>query len=530
MTVFEKHNLIENARNLDLYAMYLRKSRADLEAEALGEGETLARHKAMLFKLAERMGIFPNQIVIYQEIVSGDSISDRPEVQRLLTDVYMKKYKGILVAEVERLARGNTKDQGEVADAFIYSETKIITPAKVYDPNNESDQEYFEFGLFMSRREYKTIRRRLEAGKRQSVAEGNYIAKPRPFGYEIIRPSRKVRTLKILPEEAQYVQMIFDWWTKDRRTSGWIARELTSMQIRTASGSLEWNRSSIMDLIKNHTYAGWVRWDSRTIEKEYDPVTRTVVERRRRKKSHDVPVWPGKHKAIISQEQFDFAQTLFVNSLPAQLDKGIVFPLAGLVKCADCGKGMYHQGFTSRPNTKAIVSHVTTTPCKKKSCPVDVVIDAVTNSLKAYIADFEIKMNNEHQAKEERQRHNQTIEAMNEELAKINKRKQNMFDSWEAQDGTYTKEEFIERKQMYSRIIEELQEKIKEAKKSVPEPVDYSEKITTLHKMIDCLNDPEMDVVAKNNFLKDNIEVIKYDVIDHGRNKGATPVLDVILK
>ena len=159
----------------DKYAMYLRKSRADIEMEALGEGETLAKHKTMLFNLAARHDILPSQITIYQEIVSGESIQDRPEVQRLLEDVYAEKYKGVLVVEVERLARGNTKDQGEVAEAFQMSDTKIITPVKVYDPDNEFDQEYFEFGLFMSRREFKTIRRRLEAGKLQAVLEGNYL-------------------------------------------------------------------------------------------------------------------------------------------------------------------------------------------------------------------------------------------------------------------------------------------------------------------------------------------------------------------
>ena len=34
------------------YALYLRKSRADMEAEARGEGETLARHERMLLELA----------------------------------------------------------------------------------------------------------------------------------------------------------------------------------------------------------------------------------------------------------------------------------------------------------------------------------------------------------------------------------------------------------------------------------------------------------------------------------------------
>ena len=34
------------------YALYLRKSRVDLEAEAHGEGDTLARHRKTLLALA----------------------------------------------------------------------------------------------------------------------------------------------------------------------------------------------------------------------------------------------------------------------------------------------------------------------------------------------------------------------------------------------------------------------------------------------------------------------------------------------
>ena len=46
-----------------------------------------------------------------------------------------------------------------------------MTPAKIYDPNNEFDEEYFEFGLFMSRREYKTIKKRLQRGRVSSAKE-----------------------------------------------------------------------------------------------------------------------------------------------------------------------------------------------------------------------------------------------------------------------------------------------------------------------------------------------------------------------
>ena len=39
------------------YAIYLRKSQADLEAEASGVGETLSRHRRTLLELAKRYNI-----------------------------------------------------------------------------------------------------------------------------------------------------------------------------------------------------------------------------------------------------------------------------------------------------------------------------------------------------------------------------------------------------------------------------------------------------------------------------------------
>ena len=60
------------------YCLYLRKSRADSEAEALGEGETLARHEKALLDLAKKLNL--NITAIYREIVSGETIAARPVI------------------------------------------------------------------------------------------------------------------------------------------------------------------------------------------------------------------------------------------------------------------------------------------------------------------------------------------------------------------------------------------------------------------------------------------------------------------
>ena len=111
---------------MEQYLIYLRKSRSDLEAEAHGEGETLSRHEHTLLELAKRQHL--NVTDIYREVVSGDTIAARPMMQRVLSEVEQGVWSGVLVMEVERLARGDTIDQGIIAQTFKFSGTKIITP------------------------------------------------------------------------------------------------------------------------------------------------------------------------------------------------------------------------------------------------------------------------------------------------------------------------------------------------------------------------------------------------------------------
>lgn len=90
---------------MNQYAIYLRKSRADLDAEARGEGETLSKHRAALTEYARRRGLFIARE--YAEIISGDSIAARPQMQALLADVKAGMYSGVIVNDVDRLGRGD---------------------------------------------------------------------------------------------------------------------------------------------------------------------------------------------------------------------------------------------------------------------------------------------------------------------------------------------------------------------------------------------------------------------------------------
>lgn len=231
---------------LAMYAVYLRKSRADLEAEAMGQGETLSRHRAALLDYAARRGLEIG--AVYEEIISGESIDARPKMKQLLREVEQGRWAGVLCMDIDRLARGNSADQARVSNTFRISGTLIITPSKVYDQSRESDEEYVDFELFMARREYKAISRRIMRGRIASVKEGHFIGSTPPYGYDKVKVE-KGRGFTLSPNyESDIVKQIYSMCISGMGCNA-IARRLDMMGIEPRKGS-SWSSASIKDILR----------------------------------------------------------------------------------------------------------------------------------------------------------------------------------------------------------------------------------------------------------------------------------------
>jgi len=393
-----------------MYAIYLRKSREDKELEALGEMETLTRHRLTLEELARKDGYKITKI--YKEIVSGSSIEDRPQMQMLLNDVRMKKYKGVLVMDTSRLARGSTTDQGIVSDAFNQSNTLVITPNKVYEPSSKMDRKFLEYNLFFAKQEYEFIIERLQSGISASFNEGNYIGSKAPYGYDAIRINKRERILKP-NENAKYVQMIFKWYAHDDLTAGQIAKKLTLMNIPSPSGRNVWSRETIKDIIKNNTYIGKLQWNKRVKEKIYfeDGTYKKVTKRNQQ---NELKLKDGKHDPIIDEELFQLAQTKAKNKTSVKHDKKLKNPLARLMFCKNCGKAMRLAPNRGKPR----FVHAESMECKVKSAKYEDVMNALIENLISHVEDFEIRKSNDndHARFEE---HDKLLNGMKSELKKL---------------------------------------------------------------------------------------------------------------
>ena len=524
MTVFEMNNAVDVALNIKKYAIYLRKSRADMEAEKLGEGETLARHKKILTELAARKGLYIGEI--YQEIISGaESIEDRPEIKRLIEDCYAGKWAGILIVEVTRLSRGSQKDAQTIMDCLKYANRNngvlVITPTKVYDiAHNHDDEEYMEFELFMSRREYKMIKRRMDRGREQAVVEGNYMGSYRPYGYDILK-TKTARTLIPNPDEAPIVKKIFEWFTTENISARKIAERLDAMGVPTYTGDAEWSGATVKTILTNPTYMGKVKWNDRMQVKTM--VNGELVASRPRSNHTDKYMeYDGKHKqhALVDEETFKAASSRFKSDRTKSNVK-LQNPLAGFFRCKNCGHTMVHQAYKNKPTVAPRFCHRQSTKCKVKSVIASDVMNAVVHSLKLYIEDFEMKVDNLPDVDENTILGQ--IEALQKGINKSKKALSKLFDGWTAE--MISDNEFVLEKAKHNAKIEALQKQIIELENSIPEKEEFEDMIIMLSEALEALLDEELDAEVKNEYLKRIIYKIEFS-----RENNEEFILDVFLK
>ncbi len=506
---------------LDPYAMYLRKSREDRDKEKREGGDTLKRHREILTTHAAHKGLYIAKT--YEEVVSGETIKDRPQIQQLIADCYAGKYKGILVVEVSRLSRGNQGDAQTILDCLKYANSNngllVVTPTKVYDvAHNPDDEEYMEFELFMSRREFKMINKRLDRGRKQAVVEGEFMGSYRPYGYDILS-TKTSRTLTPNPQEAPVVQMIFNWAAKEGMTPGAIAKRLYSMGVPTYWGHKEWNIGTIKNLLTNPTYIGKVRWNDRMTVKTM--VDGQLVKRRPRSSHSDqYMLYEGKHPALVDEETFNAASSRFTHDKTKSGFK-LRNPLAGLFVCQKCGYQMCYQSYATRQNTDPRYIHKASQVCKVKSVAADDVINAVIHALKLYIEDFEVKVNNTPTVDEASVR--TQVAAMQQELRRVERKLEKAFDDYE--DGVYTANEFVQRKARHNAQIDAIKAQIDALENAIPEQTEYREKIMLLSDALNTLSDRTIDAAIQNEYLKAIISQIEFS-----RENNEEFILDVTLR
>ena len=486
---------------------YLRKSQSD--DPLLTVEEVLQKHETILDEWDEKhLGAKVPEQNKFREVVSGETIKERPEINKILRLIESPKYKAVKVVEPQRLTRGDLEDIGRLMKLLKLTNTYVITPERMYDLRDEYDWNAFEAELKRGNDYLKYTKKILTRGKLLSISQGNYISSIAPYGYDktyVMDGKKKCPTLKENPEQANIVRMIFDMYGNKGMGRTAICYQLDDLGVKAPKGK-QWSKTAVREMLRNVHYIGKVKWNWRkTMEIVEDGEIKKV---RPQGKIEEYLVYEGKHEGIVPQELFDKVQDRLGKNHRATARVKLRNPFASILYCRTCGKVIVLQAAQKNCAPRMCCSNQSR--CGTGSCTFEEIIDKVSDILKQCIEDFEVRI--EADNSDSAKLHAQLIQDLEKKLVDLQLKELRQWEQQsEADPNKRMPQEIFE--QLNAKLLkekEEIQKALCKAKESMPEPIDFKEKVATFKQALETLKDPEADTVLKNELLKACIERIDY--------------------
>ena len=484
-----------------VYLLYLRKSRADNPDESVEE--VLGKHERLLQDYFEReIGKRIPEDCIYREIVSGgESLEERIEISKVLSRVEDKEVLGVACADAQRLSRGSLTDCDTLIDRLRFTNTLVITPSMTYNLENKMERRFFQDELMRGRDYLEYVKEVLWRGRCQSAMQGKFSLSTAPYGYDRIKIGKD---LTLTPNDnADVVRMIFSWYVEDDLTPLNIADKLNTLGIKPMKKD-KWCRETILHMLRNAHYDGKVVF----CRKRMTTVFENGEKKRRRlnQAAEDQIIAEGKHPAIIDHQLFELAQAKLLRKKEEYAPKvkrtnELLNPFATILKCANCGRTM------CRTMNRGEAFYV----CRTRNCTKLLSAEKMTNIISNALLNVELP-NLEAKAK------NGEGQSLSIQKTLVTRLEKQMAD-YRAQEETqyelletrkYTQEIFDKRNAILREKIDACQAQLTEAKRSLPDAVNYEEKLTTLKEAINALTNDEITAGAKNRLLKAVVSKIEY--------------------
>lgn len=294
-------------------AVYRRVS-TDMQVE---EGFSLEAQRTRLDAYAESQGW--SIVEDYCDEGFSAKNTDRPEMQRLISDIKKKKFDLVLVYRLDRFVR-SVLDLHELLQLMDKYDVKFKSATEVFDTTSATGRLFITLIATLAQWERETIAERVYFGMAKKAEEGERNGAPAPYGYDIVD-----REMLLNKNEAKWVKYIFNRYRAVGAQT--IAKELNQKGIRTKKGKV-WSDFSIRYVLRNPIYAGLVRWNYETSSKGT------------RKKTNDeilTPINQDGFTPIIDKGIFQEVQKLMSKRSVAAFRSDNFYPFSGVAKCEKCG-------------------------------------------------------------------------------------------------------------------------------------------------------------------------------------------------
>ena len=346
----------------DAIAIYSRKSKFTGKGESIGNQIELCKEYIRAHYGDDAL----NHLVVYEdEGFSGGNLN-RPDFKKMMAAAKERKFKAIIVYRLDRISR-NISDFSSLIEELARLDIAFVSIKEQFDTGSPMGRAMMYIASVFSQLERETIAERIRDNMHELAKTGRWLGGTTPTGFEsegeekvtVDGKKKKTFKLKLVPQEAEIVRLIYDLFTETNSLTMTEA-ELMKRRVATRNGNY-FTRFSIKAILQNPVYmiADQEAFDYLT-EKEADlfsdraefdgkhgimAYNRTDQEKGKTTQSNPVNEWivaVGKHPGLIPGKTWVRVQ----EALDQNKSKAFRRPksnealLTGLLYCR-CGNRMY---------------------------------------------------------------------------------------------------------------------------------------------------------------------------------------------
>lgn len=347
-------------RSIKNVAIYLRKSRGDID------DDILSKHRNALTEYARDKKW--NYTIYEEDIASGERLTIRPKMLKLLDDIEDGNYNAVLVMAYDRLSRGSSKDFGTIIEVLQYANCYIATPDRIYDTNNTNDLTMLGIQGVFANTELRTIVNRLVTGKKMGAKEGRWTNGKPPYPYiykkkiAINENGKEEIAVDIIvdKEKRKVYDIIKNMYLTGNFGTEKIMIEINKMGYPSPGGAM-WSTNAIQRLLVHEFHTGVSIYGKYEWKKDRNNIRKPTRIRDKEewfvgKGNWEILKTEGEHQQILKVMQKH-------NKVPCRAKAG-VFPTSSLMYCKRCGYAMKYSNGRLEAKTGKMYNY---TKCNRRS-------------------------------------------------------------------------------------------------------------------------------------------------------------------
>ena len=194
--------------------------------------------------------------IVYQHNGYSGKNTDRPDFQRMVSDIEEGLISKVIVYKLDRVSR-SVLDFSGLMDLFQKYKVDFVSATEHFDTSNPMGRAMLNICVVFAQLERETIQQRVIDAYASRSKKGFFMGGKIPYGFgkkPIIIDGVKTSMYVQEPNEAADISLIYELYSRPSATLGDVLRELTARGLNTNRRGQHWNTARLSEMMRNPIY------------------------------------------------------------------------------------------------------------------------------------------------------------------------------------------------------------------------------------------------------------------------------------